>query len=324
MYQPPDMSRWTGRTSPEEGLAGLLWHQVVKPLNLIGPIPACDSANKVAFLGFACDEGVKRNQGRVGAAQGPSELRTYLARHAVHFTPAQLTLFDAGDVACEEGNLEKASEELSEKVTQLLREGFFPILLGGGHEITHPHVTGIRQFVGKTKTLGLINLDAHFDLRQYPNGPHSGSGFRQLADECERDGMEFRYLPVGINPPANIQALMDFMEAKGQTFMTLQDLRSGLTGTIKQHIDRFIAPCDSLYLTLDLDVISMASAPGVSAPAPFGLSPQLTLELVLHILASGKVISLDIAELNPAYDDSRTARLAAGFVYEMVHQVAIA
>jgi formiminoglutamase len=318
MYQSPDTSRWTGRTNPLDGADGLLWHQVVNQLDLSKKISKSTSKTAIAILGFCCDEGVRRNLGRTGAAKGPDEMRNYLGRFAVHFEPNELIMYDAGHVVCEGEDLEGASTELSDKVELLLKHGYFPILLGGGHEITYPHVKGIQKFLGAKSNVGLINLDAHFDVRQYPEGAHSGSGFRQLADEADASGKSFHYLPIGIQPSGNIRALTKWMKEHGQTYITANELLKGLKPEQKQVIQKFIDSHEHLYLTIDLDVISLASAPGVSAPAPFGLSPQLVLQIVQRILRSGKVISLDIAEFNPTYDDGRTARLTAALVYEVV------
>ena len=75
-----------------------------------------------------------------------------------------------------------------------------------------------------------------------------------------------------------------------------------------------------IYLSLSLDVLSPAHAPGVSSTQPLGLSPWQIIPLIRQAAASGKVISYDISEHVPRYDiDHRTAKLAASLVYEIVH-----
>ncbi len=85
-----DMQVWTGRTDAAEGQSALRWHQWVQPC-------AQQQASGTTLLGFACDEGVRRNQGRTGARQGPQALRKALANLAWH---GSAPVYDAGDVCC--------------------------------------------------------------------------------------------------------------------------------------------------------------------------------------------------------------------------------
>jgi formiminoglutamase len=81
---------------------------------------------------------------------------------------------------------------------------------------------------------------------------------------------------------------------------------------ISQQIQSFVDRVDALYLTVDMDGFSAAFAPGVSAPSPMGFTPELALRVIDLLAASKKLISLDVVELNPTYDqDQATARLAA-------------
>ena len=87
-------------------------------------------------------------------------------------------------------------------------------------------------------------------------------------------------------------------------------------------IKKFIEKLDHIYITIDLDGFSSAFAPGVSAASPFGFTPEMVLWLLQKILLSGKVISLDIAEMNPEYDrDGQTAKLAAGLVHNIIQSL---
>jgi formiminoglutamase len=89
---------------------------------------------------------------------------------------------------------------------------------------------------------------------------------------------------------------------------------------VLERITRFMEPLDAVYLTIDLDGFSSAYAPGVSAASPMGFSPGALLPCVDSILGSGKLLSMDIAELNPAQDrDSQTAVLAANLVHRVLH-----
>jgi formiminoglutamase len=94
-------------------------------------------------------------------------------------------------------------------------------------------------------------------------------------------------------------------------------------GNLESALDRihqFIEPLDALYLTIDLDGFSSAYAPGVSAASPMGFSVEALLPCLDMLLGSGKVLSMDIAELNPSHDrDSQTAVLAASLAHRVLH-----
>jgi len=315
-YQKSQPDIWTGRVDPSGAVNTYYWHQVVQCKSLDEISPAKD--NSVVFLGYQSDEGVRRNQGRVGAKDGPDAMRSAMSKFALHFDSEKYSLIDAGNVFTDGNNLESSQMKLAETVRELLSKGHFTILLGGGHEIAYGHYRGIRKYLGKGANIGIINLDAHFDLRPYPDGPHSGSPFRQVLDDCEQEGESFHYLPIGINPAGNQQVLFDVHKAAGQPLVLEREIDPLDLSPVTNQINAFATQVDHIYLTLDLDAISSAYAPAVSAPAAFGLSPDVVRQLIKAVFNTGKVISFDIAELNPEYDDGRTAKLAASFIYEVV------
>ncbi len=311
-HEAPDMAIWSGRAKggPDETLI----HHLIQPLHL-DELPEA-KPKSIAFLGFCSDEGVRRNLGRPGAIDGPNAIRMALCNLAVHWQEDSINLFDAGNVLCLNHDLETAQKILKEKVEQLHAKGYFPLLLGGGHEISYPHFSGMND---ESNTVGMINLDAHFDLRGYEKGAHSGSWVRQLMDDQDKRGKTFQYLPIGINPAVNNRQMFGVMQTAGQDVILLEELKNGLTPEIESRIKAFLDRCDKICLTLDLDVISGGHAPGVSAPAPFGLSPELTWDLIKLILKSEKVQSMDIAELNPEFDDGRTSKLAAQIIWRVLN-----
>lgn len=289
------------------------FHQVVRPIDLGN---AKNLPEGMVLIGFESDEGVRRNEGRLGAKKGPNAIFKSLGNLAIHWDPSAIPIYHAGYVKCEGENLEDASKELQEQIAHILSEGHFPIALGGGHEISYPHMSAARDHA--KGSFGIINLDTHFDLRTYEEGQHSGSWARQVFDD---DPNNFDYLPIGINPTVNHRGMFDWMKSRDQDLILLEDLQEGLSEEIINRLDMFLAKIDCVGLTLDLDVMSAAYAPGVSAIAPFGITPQLSWEIIAHILKSGKVLSVDIAELNPKHDDGRTAKLAAQIIWKVIMEL---
>lgn len=306
MYKHGNQEIWSGRQDP--GSIRDVWHQVVNTIDLNTSNP-----EGFCFLGFCSDEGVKRNLGRVGAVHGPDAIRKAMVNLAIQFDE-HTSLTDAGDVVVSGNELANAQQELAEYVATILRSGSFPILLGGGHEISYGHVKGVLDFYS-SHTVGVINFDPHFDLRAYPQGAHSGSWANQLFDEF--DG-RFQYLPVGINPAVNIAPMFELMRAKEQSWISMDELLGDSVSDLQSQIFYFIEHVDYVAITLDLDVFSTGVAPGVSAANPYGMLPHHLKPLLKQILQSHKTVSFDIAEMNPAFDDGRTAKLAASFVYDVV------
>jgi len=319
-YQPTDASVWTGRTDGTDPDL-LRWHQVIQVTNLLQePLPVLLSGHKgIVLLGFAVDEGVRRNKGRTGAAAGPAALRKAIANFPVHFN-AQTQLLDAGDIICVNGELENAQKVLTEAVKAILTAGYLPLLLGGGHEITYGHARGIRQFAGK-QSVGFINFDAHFDIRvPGEEGVSSGTGFWQLSQDAKQAGAPFHYLALGIQKNGNTRQLFNIAGEEEATYVSADAFHLQDKDTLLAAIQHFLSQVDKVYLTTCLDVFAAAFAPGVSATADNGILPGgLFLQCYRKILESGKVAGVDIAELNPSLDiDNRTAKLAASLIFEAV------
>jgi formiminoglutamase len=299
-----DMTVWSGRSDVLEGAAGLRWHDVVRPFSRA-------SDGGVAVVGFACDAGVRRNGGRPGAARGPGAARAILANMP---TWPGLSVFDAGDVVCEGDQLERAQDELATRVGQALDRGLFPIVLGGGHEVAYGSYSGLARFLGdreRKPTIGIVNLDAHFDLR-IDRRPSSGTPFRQILESCTGRGWPFRYACFGISRFSNTAALFERARDAGVLVALDEEMSCRRFPEVRDRLSEFLAEVDHVYLTIDLDVLPPGLAPGVSAPSARGVDIGIVEELIDCIAASGKLRIADLAELNPALDiDNRTARVAA-------------
>ncbi|WP_227370832.1 formimidoylglutamase [Halomonas sp. M20] len=325
-----DMSAWTGRTDPESDSER--WHQCIRPIDQA-------DGKGVALLGFASDAGVKRNQGRPGAAKGPEAIRRALAPLAWH---RQGLAFDAGDVVCEGDALEEAQQRLGERLANLLDAGHFPVVLGGGHEIAFgswqglarhlegqapedqapedqaPEDQALKDQSTKAPRIGIVNLDAHFDLRDPSHVRSSGTPFSQIAEQCEQRGWPFRYACLGVSRASNTRNLFQRAAELKVLVREDRDFVAAHLESITRDLERFAARCEHIYLTIDLDVLPACEAPGVSAPAARGVSLALLEPLIETIRDSGKLRLADIAELNPDFDiDNRTARVAARLVHQL-------
>jgi formiminoglutamase len=314
------MSVWQGRVDAIDGAAGRRWHQVVQPWR-------ADAPRGVALVGFASDAGVQRNHGRRGAAEGPHVLRKYLSNLAWHGGDSR-ALYDAGDVTAHGDALEAAQTAYATRVAQALRGGHRVIGLGGGHEIAWASYQGLARALGddaRLRRVGVVNFDAHFDLRQPEQAGHgtSGTPFLQIAQSRAESGWPFDYLCLGISEISNTAALFERAATLGTQFVTDVDIEADdAEATLHAFVDR----CDAIYCTFCLDVLPPAVAPGVSAPSALGVSLQRAIALLRQLVAAcrrepgrDKLLLADVAELSPPHDapDARTARAAARIVYEL-------
>ncbi len=320
MYKPTNKRAWAGRVDENEGVAGYRWHQLVQIIDLDQddlPAPGRGQIG-IAILGFACDEGVRRNKGRIGAKEGPELLRKVCSNLANHFSD-DTKVYDVGDVICDDHDLESAQSELESIIKDINSKGYFVFVIGGGHEVAFPHFMGMRNSIPMEKSIGIINIDAHFDLRLPEDSASSGTPFYQIANYCQNNQTSFQYLVAGIHPSANTKALFSRADKLDVTYILASDLAAGKLDTVLSKIDLFIEQVDYVYLTICLDVFDISVAPGVSAPSAIGLQPHFALEIISKIVSSGKLITADIAELNPSLDqDDKTAKLASKLVFEIL------
>ena len=190
----PDL--WTGRISDQK----LYMHEKVVCIEINEFVPEKNSKT-IALIGYACDEGVKRNQGRIGAEKGPDAIRKSLGRFPNHLH-TETQFIDFGNILCTDSNLEKTQSLFAEKIKDLLGKNIFPIVLGGGHDVAFGHYNGIKKHIGDKK-VGIINFDAHFDLRSNINENTSGTPFYQIAKDAIEQQSNFNYLCLGIRKDAN-------------------------------------------------------------------------------------------------------------------------
>jgi len=312
LYQKVNPELWKGRVCDPQ-LGTQYWYQAVHQIDLIDAANLADI--DVAIIGYACDTGVKRNQGRVGAIHGPDAIRNRLAKIAWHHDNKRVA--DIGSLICPNDNLEDFQLAFADEIRELLDQDIFPIALGGGHDIAYAHFRGMYDWLIKKdspSTIGIINFDAHFDLRPPTQSVNSGTPFYQILTELDLDKVKISYLPVGIQERSNTKELFDIAKEKGVGWLTLDTVVNHETSTIAGIVE-FVGQHDFIYVTIDLDGFSSAYAPGVSASSPFGLKPSYVLQSLNEIFSSGKVLGLDLAEMNPKFDrDETTAKLAAGLV----------
>lgn len=312
---------WQGRTDSAEDYDAFRWHQWVEPLDLNEPQDEFRGPLGFAFIGFCSEQGVKRNKGRVGTALAPDFIRRQMSNLPCTFSK-EVKLFDAGNILCQEISMEEGQRLLGKAVEKLLQLGLFPIVLGGGHETTYGHFQGQLASLASEEQLpelGIVNFDAHFDLRPYDSGSSSGSMFRQIADVCRERELNYHYMPLGIQRHSNTVQLFKTADELGVDYVLAKEIQPSSYAAILEKVDTFLYPCSSAYITVCTDVFSSAFAPGVSATQSLGVDPETVLPIIKHILRTRKVRGFDICEISPRFDqDNTTANLGAVIIFAVV------
>ncbi|WP_299065608.1 formimidoylglutamase [uncultured Polaribacter sp.] len=304
-YKAADINNYSGRKTP---LKNQYWYQNIK-IDSLENIVYKDE-KRFGIIGYACDEGVRRNFGRIGTKHGPESIRKTLGKLPIHYTNKTTT--DYGDLICIENNLEDCQEAFSKSITELITNGILPIGIGGGHDIAYANFNGINNAIKSSENnkIGIINFDAHFDLRKVETQPNSGTPFNQILSKNDNAF----YFAIGIQQQSNTKELFKIAKEHNVKFVTNFDCET-FTNQLKNKLKTFIQNVDYLYITIDLDGFSSAFAPGVSAPSAYGFTPLFVCNVLAYLLKTKKVISCDIAELNPKFDqDNTTAKLAVRLV----------
>ncbi|MGC1548623.1 MAG: formimidoylglutamase [Rhodanobacter sp.] len=306
------MKGWSGRIDPSTTGDTLRWHQVVRDAE-------AGAAPGVAVVGFASDEGVRRNGGRTGAAEGPAALRSMLSNLPVlNDSP----LYDAGTIECSDGDLEGAQLRFADRVAELLNAGHLAVGLGGGHEIAFATYQGLAQHIGDRKPrVAIINLDAHFDLRKQAQGS-SGTPFLQAIEHAAQRGLPLDYFCLGVSASANTRQLFNTADAHAVHYVHDDELTLLSLSHRIVELQTKLQPVDVIYLSICLDVLPYAMAPGVSAPSARGVPMEVIEPLIEAIAATGKVAVMDVAELSPPFDrDNGTARVAARLIHRTTNAI---
>jgi formiminoglutamase len=316
-YIPPNKEIWKGRV---DGGSSLRLHEVMQCVDITKEAIPHASERSFGLVGFASDEGIKRNLGRIGAHEGPQALR-----HSLASLPKPLAcgaIYDCGDIACNDGDLESAQAQLGSIVHKLLKSNITSIVLGGGHETAWAHYQGIAEAFAEKK-IGIFNFDAHFDLRDTLEGDlgTSGTSFMQIDRHARTYGRSVQYNCLGIQSCSNTDLLFETAHKCHANAIMAEEFHLCGIDPALDFIDEQLRHIEIAYVSICMDVFAAPFAPGVSAPQPLGLFPWHVIAPLQRLVASGKVVAIDVAELSPVHDVGRTtAQLAAQLIFHALHK----
>lgn len=245
---------------------------------------------------------------RPGTRMGPRKIREVshsLEDYSIYADDSlsEKYFFDAGDVDIPFGNVKKSLDIIEQVAAKLLDDGKIPVFLGGEHLITYPI---IKQIVKKYTDLVVLHFDAHADLRDTFFGEKlSHATVLRRVCECLKDKHLYQFgIRSGVKEEfdfAKRHAHINPVCVKEPFLKILDDLKK-----------------KPVYITLDIDVIDPAFAPGTGTPEPGGCSSHEILDVVTSFKELN-IVGFDLVEVSPTCDLSeRTSILAAKILREVL------
>lgn len=216
-------------------------------------------------------------------------------------------LFDAGNLPIAELNYADACQPVARAIQGLAADHDLVILLGGDNAITRP---GVRGIDASLQRIGLLTLDAHFDLRDTDGGLNNGNPVQALLE----DGLPGTHISqIGLAPYANTKRAHLKAEAAGISVRTLSDCAArGVTAIVQEELARLSSCCAQIYVDFDIDVIDRSQMPSAPGARPGGISVRDFFEAARMIAANAKVKCVDLVEFDPSKDLNDIGALTAG------------
>jgi len=311
------------KTPPIEPVSGTVVPRYAGPstfcrLPELRDVPYCD----VAVLGIPFDSGTSY---RPGARFGPQAIRQASRHLRTNFHPQYDTepfktiqVADAGDVACNPYNIEEAIAQIEAAADELYQKVPAILSLGGDHTIAVPLLRSINKVVGQ---VALVHFDAHLDTWDtYFGAPYThGTPFRRAAEENLFN--EDASMHVGIRGPLYSRDDLVRDEELGFKVVHCDELQAhGIEHVVKRIRDR--VGDHPLYLSIDIDVLDPAHAPGTGTPEIAGITSR-ELVGILRGMQGLNLVAADVVEVAPAYDHAEITSLAAATIaFEMINMIA--
>lgn len=253
----------------------------------------------LCIMGIPFDNAVSNNKGAAAAPDHLRNLSIELSDLTEDFIPIREDLlYDIGDIPVDL-DWARYFAQVENEALALMQSGKFCLFLGGDHSVTIP----LHKAFGKAhenEKIGVIHFDAHFDLCEEYDGhrwSHACTEARTLEDVIGGEDLFF----IGVRV-AELQE-MDVIEANpGIRWIQPAEVDSIGTEAVLGNLRDAFSDYDAIYVTLDIDVLDPAFAPGTGTPVAGGLTSRQLIELIKGILADLPVTAMDIVEVAPSLD----------------------
>lgn len=300
LLKPPSFA-WDRSAAPPEPKVSE-WIQTLEP----GSSDAVDWSDfDVALLGVPLS---RSSISASAASENPDAMRrawkyftTYNLDHDADLS--ELRVVDLGDVRQHVTDIARCHHHIREAMHAMRTHhpGVLPVMIGGDHSITAMLVKGYKD-AHPEERVGILQLDTHFDLRDLAdNGPSNGTPIRNLIESGTIKGEDVHN--IGLHGFFNARSLKAYADEAGVRYTTLREARrKGVAETVRQALDALGRRVDTIYLTVDMDVLDISYGPGVPASTPGGMSSDELFEAVHAAGLCGKVKAMDLVCLDPFKD----------------------
>ncbi|PTX60345.1 formiminoglutamase [Melghirimyces profundicolus] len=252
-----------------------------------------------------------------GASENPDALRrawkgfaTYNLEEEVDLT--SLKVVDLGDVRQHVTDIPTCHRNITEAMEAMRKHHpqTLPLTMGGDHSITAMLVKGWKK-AHPEEQIGLLQLDTHFDLRSLEDfGPANGTPIRNLIESGTIRGEDV--CNIGPHGFFNARTLKEYAIETGVRYITLKEARKeGVDHAVREALEVLSDRVDTLYLTVDMDVLDIGFAPGAPAATPGGMRTDELFEAVRIAGTHSRVKAMDLVCLDPLRD-VREATVKAG------------
>ncbi len=252
-----------------------------------------------------------------GASFTPGIVRKLMQSYSTYAVEGEVdlrdsnVLLDAGDIHMHATDIKESYRRIEETVTTILGENkeCIPLFIGGDHSISYSTLKAMNEV--KTGKIGVIQFDAHHDLRNTEDGgPTNGTPFRRLL---EAGVLKAEHLvQVGIRNYSNSAYYHQYAMENGIKVYTMADVKkNGIGEVIRETVEYLKDKVEHIYLSIDIDVLDQAYAPGCPAIGPGGMTSEQLLEAIYMLGKEESVCGLDIVEIDPTIDfRDMTSRVA--------------
>lgn len=289
-----------------------------------------EAAPDFAIVGAPFDVSVTN---RPGARFGPRAIRaaSYLTHWDLHHLGYRIRPFDylkgidAGDALCIPGTIERSHDAIRAKLREILEAAprCVPVVLGGDHSITYPSAGVIADH--HDRKVGIVHFDAHADAADASWGVSlsHGTPMRRLIEDGHVAGRNF--VQVGLRGYWPGPAVLEWMAEQGMRSHFMSEIEErGFDEVVAEAIEQALDGPEYIYLSVDVDVLDPAYAPGTGTPEPGGLSARELLRAVRNVVEEVDLVGMDVVEVSPPYDSADiTSEVAQRVVLEALSALAV-
>lgn len=273
-----------------------------------------------ALLGFPQDIGVRNMRGTPGARDGPMGFRKAFFKLSNYFEKPRGLLIDIGNVKIDlDADLPTIHQRMVKVASLLMEMDIFPIVIGGGNDVTYASVKGIYH-TGLFKNLGLIAFDAHLNLHDVPGRFISGSTMYRVMNDFPDLFKKQNIVFFGSRKETISPHYARFV-LENKINIYYRDMIKNLQRELLQGLNQANFGCEGIVVSFDMDSCDAGMMPGTSFPLPGGFTPDEVIEIAKALSKYKMAVYLDIINLNPPADHNDiTGTMAALFLFHFLEK----